>query len=310
MRVTSNSFPDRLISQIGDLASRQSKLQAQAATGQRITLPEDDPRAMRRVLDMQSEGRQTTQFGTNIGILQESATASYSAMKALKTINDKASELATNADGLSSPQEFDAYAQQIDELLQQAVQTANTTFRGDYLFSGTAGAQPFVANTDASGKITSVTYNGNSDAVTAEISPGVLSESAPVGANTSGNGPRGLITDSRSGADVFNHLIQLRDHLEAHDSKSVTSQDLPNLKKDEENYIYQYGHNGAVQSRLDASLSLTKDQTTSLDQQVSGLVDADLAETMVRLTQVQNAYTAALQTGGNILNTSLLDYLK
>lgn len=310
MRVTSNSFPDRLISQLGDLASRQSKLQTQAATGQRVTLPEDDPRAMRRVLDMQAQGRQTSQYSTNIGTLQDSATASYSAIKALKTVNDKASEIATSADGLSSQNELNAYADQIDELLKQAIQTANTVHNGDYLFSGTGGQEPFVKVLDANGNITAVNYTGNTDAPTVEISPGVLSESAPVGANTSGNGARGLITDSASGADVFNHLIQLRDHLRAGDTKSVADTDLKNLNKDEENYIYQYGHNGAIQSRLEAALNLSKDQTTSLDQQVSGLVDADLAETMVRLTQVQNAYTAALQTGGTILNTSLLDYLK
>jgi flagellar hook-associated protein 3 FlgL len=310
MRVTSNSFPDRLISQLGDLASRQGKLQAQAATGQRVTLPEDDPRAMRRVLDMQADSRAISQYANNISVLQDGATASYTAMKSLKTINDKASELATSADGLSGPEEFDTYAQKIDELLKQAVDAANVTFRGDYLFSGTSDQKPFVAVTDANGKITSVNYTGNTDAVTAEISPGVLSESAPVGANTSGNGPRGLISDSRSGADVFNHLIQLRDHLLAHDGKSVVSADLPNLKKDEENYLYQYGHNGAIQSRLEVATNLSKDQTFSINQEVSGLVDADLAETMVRLNQVQSAYTAALQSGGQILNTSLLDYLK
>jgi flagellar hook-associated protein 3 FlgL len=310
MRVTSNSFPERLISQLGDLASRQGKLQAQAATGQRVTLPEDDPRAMRRVLDMQAEGRQISQYSTNIGILQDTANASYSAIKALKTINDKASEIATDADDLSSPEELAAFANQINELLKQAVQTANTIHNGDYLFSGTGGQEPFSKVVDANGNITAVNYTGNTDAPTVEISPGVLSESAPVGANTSGNGGRGLITDSGSGADVFNHLIQLRDHLLAGDTKTIAATDLKNLNKDEENFIYHYGHNGAIQSRLEAALNLSKDQTFSIDQQVSGLVDADLAETMVRLTQVQNAYTAALQTGGNILNTSLLDYLR
>lgn len=37
---------------------------------------------------------------------------------------------------------------------------------------------------------------------------------------------------------------------------------------------------------------------------------SEFAKTMVCLTQVQNAHTAALQTGDNILNTSLPDSLK
>jgi len=311
MRVTANSFPNRLVNQLGDLASRQARLQNQAATGQRVQLPEDDPRAMRRVLDMQTEARSIDQYGDNIGRIKESTTAAYSAMSSLKKLNDRAGEIATLADGLKSPQELNIYGQEIDQMIEEGVQTANMTHRGDYLFAGSAvDKPPFTVTRDANGKITAVNYTGDKTAFTAEISNNVQSEGAPIGANTSGSGPRGLITDSRSGADYFAHLISLRDHLQAGDTKAVADTDRANVAKDEENLLYHYGHIGAIQSRLDAASSLGKDQSFSLEQQVSGLVDADLSQTLVRLTQVQNAYTAALQTGGSILNKSLLDYLR
>jgi flagellar hook-associated protein 3 FlgL len=311
MRVTANSFPDRLINQLGDLASRQAKLQNQAATGQRVQLPEDDPRAMRRVLDIQAEAGRLDQFSSNIGKLQDASTASYTAIKSLKTMNDRASELATLADGLKSPEEMRIYAQEVNQILEQALQTANTKHRGDYLFAGTRVDQPpYSVTKDANGNITGVTYNGNSDSIRAEISPDVLSEGQPVGGNASGVGARGLLSDSRSGADVFNHLIELRDHLLANDKDAIANNDRANLRKDEDNFLYHYGHIGAVQSRLEAAASLTSSQSFSAEQQVSGLVDADLAQTLVRLTQTQNAYTAALQSGGSILNKSLLDYIR
>lgn len=311
MRVTANSFPDRLINQLGDLATRQAKLQNQAATGQRVQLPEDDPRSMRRVLDVQAEAGRIDQYSANIGRLQDASTASFTAVKSLKTLNDRASELATLADGLKSPEEMRTYGEEINQILEQSVQTANTTNRGDYLFAGTRVDQPpFSVTKDADGKITAVTYNGNADQVSAEISADVTSEAQPVGANATGSGPRGLLADASSGADVFNHLIQLRDHLMAGDSKSVADTDRANLKKDEDNFLYHYGHIGAVQARLEAAASLTSSQSFSAEQQVSGLVDADLAQTLVRLTQTQNAYQAALQTGGSILSSSLLDYIK
>jgi flagellar hook-associated protein 3 FlgL len=311
MRVTSNTFPNRLLTQLNDLAARQTRLQSQAATGQRVQLPEDDPEAMRQVLAMQSESSALNQYSANIANLKDSTTVAYGVMKSLKTLSDQTSEIATSADGLRSPQELDTYAGQINQYLEQAIDAANTTFKGDYLFGGTKTDQPpFQAVRDANGKITGVNYVGNAKAITAEVGPNATSEAQPVGANTTGAGPRGLITDSQSGADFFNHLIQLRDHLAAHDTQSVTSTDIGNLQKDEDNIIYHYGHIGAIQSRLDAADSMVKDQSFSTSQQISGLVDADLAQTMVKLTQVQNAYTAALQTGGRILNTSLLDYIK
>lgn len=311
MRVTSNTFSSRLLTQLSDLATRQNRLQAQAATGQRVQLPEDDPAAMRRVLELQAEAASLNQYASNIATLKEATTASYSAMRSLKSLNDRAGEIAILADDLRSPEELSAYAAEVNQLLEQALNDANRTHRGDYLFAGTRVDQPpFQAVRDANGKITAVNYVGNAEAITAEINPNVMSEAQPVGANTSGSGGRGLITDSTSGADYFAHLISFRDHLTAGDTASIAATDRANIRKDEENLLYHYGHIGAIQSRLDAASSLNKDQAFSVDQSVSGLVDADLAQTLVRLTEVQNAYTAALQTGGTILSTSLLDYIR
>ena len=50
MRVSANTFSDTLITQLGNLSGRQQRLQSQAATGQRVRLPEDDPVALRRLV--------------------------------------------------------------------------------------------------------------------------------------------------------------------------------------------------------------------------------------------------------------------
>ena len=311
MRVTSNSFPNSLLNQLGSLASRQLRLQNQAATGQRIHNPEDDPRAMRHVLEMQAEARSLDQYQRNIARMQETASASYTAMRSLKTVNERASEIAVLTDELRSPEERAIFAQEINQLLEQAVQTANSRHRGDYLFAGTRVDQPpFVVTRNAEGQITGVTFQGNSDAPEAEVAPDVLSTGHSVGANSGTTGPRGLITDARSGADFFAHLISFRDNLTAGNTQAIADTDRANLLKDEENFLYHFGHNGAVQARLEAANSLTSTQSFALEQQVSAEVDADLAQTMVRLNEVQTAYTAALQSGGTILNSSLLDYLR
>ena len=65
-----------------------------------------------------------------------------------------------------------------------------------------------------------------------------------------------------------------------------------------------------MQTRLDTSEAIAKERAFSLDPLISKEADVDLAETLVRLNEIQNAYTAALQTGGTLLSTSLLDYLR
>ena len=100
MRVTANTFPNSLLDQLGSLSQRQNKLQNQAATGQRVQLPEDDPVTMRRVLDMQAEGKSVGQYQRNIGRHEELATASFNSIKSLKKISDRAREISILADGL------------------------------------------------------------------------------------------------------------------------------------------------------------------------------------------------------------------
>jgi flagellar hook-associated protein 3 FlgL len=131
MRVTSNTFPNRLLTQLGDLAARQTRLQSQAATGQRVQLPEDDPSAMRRVLELQAEAGSNDQYVANIARLKETTTAAYSSMKALKTLNDRAGEIIISAGGLTSDLDLDNLAHEINDKLESAVNAANAKYNGD-----------------------------------------------------------------------------------------------------------------------------------------------------------------------------------
>ncbi len=310
MRVTANTFPNSLVDQLNRLANRQYQLQNMAATGQRIRLPEDDPTAMRRVLDMQAETKGLTQYTRNIERLQEVSTASFNSLKALKNVSDRAGEIAVRVDDLKSPAELTVLADEVNELIKQALQVANSRNRADALFGGTkSDVDAFVAATDASGRITGVTYQGNTDLVESEIGSGVTIAAQVIGENRTGSGSRGLLADSRVGADFFGHLISLRESLLVGDVAAVDN-DRAGLMNDEENFIYHLGTNGAVQGRLDTTMTVIRNRQQSLEKLVSREADADLSQTIVRLTEVQTAYQAAMQSGGTILNRSLLDFIR
>ena len=310
MRVTANTFPNSLLNQLTSLSQRQNKLQNQAATGQLVQLPEDDPVAMRRVLDMQTEAKSVGQYQRNIDRHQELATASFNSIKALKNVSDRVREISISADGLKSQDELNLYAKEVTELIKTAVQAANTKNRGDYIFSGTLSNQaPFELTEDADGNVTGVVYNGNTTLAESEIASGITLSAQNIGENTSGGGPRGLIADNRVGADFFNHLISFQNNLLAGDVAAIENTDRVNLANDEDNFLYHLGTNGAIQSRLQATDAIATDRTDTLETLVSNEVDADLAQTLVRLNQTQTAYEAALQSAGKILGSSLLDYL-
>ena len=256
MRVTPNGFSDSLITQLNVLTARQYQLQNQVSSGQRIQAPADDPAAMMRVLG--SGNRQ----GFSPAIQREHLHPSKPGHRLLQRDAGGEKNLGQGGGnshagrGTRSPQELKSYAAEVTQMIQQAAQLMNSkdSASGEYLFGGTQSDQPpFSVTTDPNGIVTAVNYQGNTTVANREIGSGVtLSVDVP-GENNSGSGPRGLVSDSRSGADFFNHLISLQNNLMAGDTAAISTTDAPNLPNDEENFLFHVSQNGSVQTRLDTA---------------------------------------------------------
>jgi flagellar hook-associated protein 3 FlgL len=312
MRVTTTAFSNNFLNEIAQLKSQQSALQNQATTGLKVTLPEDNPAVMEQVLNLQSQASANTQYQSNITALQNSANTASDALNSLQTIVEKAGEIATEADGVTSPTQFSEYSTQVKGLIQDALQLGNTKdANGNYIFGGTAtGAAPFTATTDSSGNVTGVTYNGNASVAKSEIASGLTVSAQAPGENNTGSGPTGVFADSRAGADVFSHLISLQQNLASGNTTAISSTDTPALATDEDNVVGQISANGVVQSALEAAGNSASTQSTHLESQMSNDTSADLAQTLTLLSQTQTAYQATLQSGVLVMNLSLLDYIK
>lgn len=311
MRVASSTLPGILVQQLHDLGNRQNRLQTEAATGQRIQWADDDPVAMRQALQFQTDAGVNAQYGRNIATLQSRLESGTDAIRGLQRVVDRTREIAVLADGTRSPTELGAYAAEVDQLLRQAVQTANTRHGDQYLFGGTrTDRPPFVIREDASGRAIGVDYQGNQDAAGVEIAPDSVVTASIPGANPAATGPAGLVTDSRSGADLFAHMLALRDRLEEGDTSAIASTDRAALEKDEETLIDRLAEAGALQARLETTAAASRSQGSRLEEALTRVSAADLPETLSRLAQTQVAYQAALQSGAQLLRTSLMDYLR
>jgi flagellar hook-associated protein 3 FlgL len=311
MRISSSSFPDSFIYETNKLQNQQNALQTEASSGLSFSLPGDNPEGMSQALELQTDSSANTQYQNNITQLQDSATTSYDALNSLQTLISQANSIADSVGGTTSPQQLSTSASEIGGIIQQALQLANSQdSQGNYIFGGTdVSSPPFAATTNANGDVTGVTYQGNTSVSQAEIAPGVAVSTQTIGANTSGTGPRGLITDSRSGADLFNHLITLQNDLSSGNVTAVTSTDTQALSNDEANIAYQIGSNGVVQSSLTNATSSATQQGTELTEQMSNLTSANLANTLTQLQQTQTSYQAALQSGVEVMQLSLLDFI-
>jgi flagellar hook-associated protein 3 FlgL len=312
MRIAGNSYTDSLVNQLNYLTSQQYQLQGQVSTGQRIQNPEDDPAGMGEALSLQANSSSTAQYALNIATIQTGASSAYNALQQIKTISDRAGEIATLADGTKTSTELQAYATEVNSLIQQAVQLANGKAGDHYLFSGTkSDTPPFAAATDANGNVTGVTYQGNTNVAQTEIAQGATVTIDTPGANTTGSGARGLLADSRYGADFFNHLISLQQNLASGNTSVIAKVDQPALTKDEDNLIYHISNNGVIQARLDSAATTATTLQSSLQQSLTKVAGVDMTKAITDLTQAQNAYQAALQSSSVLLKLqqSVLQYL-
>lgn len=298
MRIATNTVSENVVRQIQRLGVQQSDLQSKVASGQRVTNPEDDPAAVSRIINLEGERRSIEQFSRNADRALEISQASFSGLQQIKKISDRANEIGTLGAGAASPDALNAYAAEIEQLIEQALQLGNTRFRNDYIFAGTAvDAAPFAATRDPDGRISAIAYAGNTTQASIP-----LSESASVTPGTNGATNQGI-------GDFLNQLVSLRDALRSGNSANVTTAQ-NNLIASEDLFVDALAEQGAVQMRIEVNQTQQKVRAENLERLVSTEADADLATTIVSLNQTQVAYQAALQSSANIMRMSLLDYLK
>ncbi len=298
MRIASNTVSDQIVRQIQNLSVTQTKLQTQVGSGQRIAQLEDDPAAAGRVLDRQSERRRVDQYVLNANRAMQLSQTTTSGITSLKDISDRVTEIGTLGQSAQSPDALKAYAAELNQLIEQAVQIGNSKFGNDYVFAGTAvDTAPYAATRDASGNITSVAYAGNSNQ--AQIP---LSDTASISPATSGATNTGI-------RDFINQIAALRDALNANDPAGITTAQT-SLISSEDVLVSAISEQGAAQMRIDVNKAQAETLGTNIDSLISTDTSTDMASTIVKLNQAQVSYQAALQSSASIMRLSLLDYLK
>ena len=215
MRVTFNTFPDTLLGRLQSLGSEQNKALTQLSTGQRIAAPSDDAPAMQRILNLRTEKKQNQQFYRNATDGLEKSKVTFSSLEQIKDLLVRSSELAANISGATSEQEFKAKASEIEQLVQQGLNVANTKLRGNFLFSGdkntgfNGGATtPFTRNPNTG----DISYNGGTVASPIHIGEGVSAEIVV-----------GALPDENQGvADLLNRMNGIRNAMSAPASATKT----------------------------------------------------------------------------------------
>ncbi len=294
IRVTEQS---RLTDHVGFLQGAESqfnKIQQQLSTGRRVNVPSDDPEgtsiSMSYRRDMLFEAQMRRNIEGGIAYMN----ASESALASATDIIHRARELAVQgSNGTNSQSGLDAMAIEVDQLLQQMVQVANTNFGGAYVFAGQKTDQPAYTTT-GSPVITAVTYQGDLGQRVRRIA---RQDTSAVNVT----GPQGF-------GSVFQDLITLRDNLRA--GSPNIKQSMASLDKDLDTVLAARADIGARVNAFNDATSRSTSKDTDLQQLRANIEDVDISEAIVALTARQNQLQAALGAIGQSMNISLLNYLR
>ncbi len=295
MRIPDRVITDSVKSNVNVNIARMMKIEQQISSGRRINAPSDDPAAAAAALRLRADISMSEQFTRNIDSAAARLGATDSALGSLTDLLQRARELTVQAGSAGiSPAQLSAIGTELNQLLHHAVQVGNSSFGGQYLFSGTKTTTPaFLATGDVPA---TVTYQGNTSAILQDVG-----DNAQVQMNVTGD--QGLLA-------AMNALIQIRDALNAGDRTTAIQSGLTALDGAMDAVLQQRGSLGARINRLESLGVRIEDERINLHGLKGSLEDVDMADTIVRLNSARNVYEAALGAAAQVIQKSLVQFLR
>jgi flagellar hook-associated protein 3 FlgL len=296
-RITTGMLQRGVLTDLNRNTNQLSRTQNKLSSGKQITRPSDDPAGASKALTLRESIKGTQQHQRNVQDGTSWADATEAALSSMTDVVQRARELVIEgASEGSSSDAREAIAKEIDQLAAALKEQANTQFAGRYLFSGTA--------TDTAPYGSGDTYAGNTGSIAREIGTGVS-----VSINTTADGILG--SGQAAGDDkLLDTLLDIRDHLVAGDTASLQGTDIKRLDAGLGNLMTARATNGALTNRLESAASRLDAIEELSTKGLSDVEDVDMAQAMVDFSTQSAAYQAALKAGANIVQSSLMDFLR
>lgn len=297
-RVTLETFVNSTLTSVLKSTSNMNKLQEQISTGKIINRPSDDPAGTRKILSLRSDGLRLDQYASNINTATSALNYNESTLNTIADVVQRVTELTIQGVSDTAGQETrNINASEINQLLETILQTANSKRLGSYVFAGTeTTTEPFQTTLNTKGEINQVTYKGNREKIEYNIGPNTNAQVNQTGAE--------IFMDT----NLFGSIIRVRDSL-ASGAITFAQAELDNLETAAQNIRNSIAKAGSVANTLELSGNRIEQTKLSLQETLASTESADIAETILKLTEQQSIFEASLASSSYIFRTSILDYI-
>lgn len=329
-RVTENSAVNSINYAVGKSKGKVEDLQIKGSNLKRVSKPSDDPIGNVEVMALRSQNVDAEQYLRNLNFAKTQLSYTENILEEMTDILVKAKELAIGqASSIYSPEIRVGVSKEIHQMRQQMLGIANKRMGNRYLFSGQKIlTRPF----DEQGK-----YQGDQNKINIEINKDVF---IPVNLNGSDlffskgkkipqkedtqltppgievnldNLARTPASTETAGEEVavsvFDELRGLENALLT-DNPEVIQGLLERLDQSIERMITYRTEIGALTNTItNAETNIEKTKLLN-EAHKSRIEDADVAELMGDLQKEQAVLQATYRASSNLMNTSLMDFLK
>jgi len=295
LRITNNMMTQDLLRNLQSTQGRMSQIQNQMSSGYRITRPSDDPVGIQNALRMKSSISAVEQWKSNADEALGLMDTTDGTLGDMTSMLQRVKELATQgANGTLSESDRKSIAIEVDQISEQLRLLANTKNGSKYIFSGTATDKELITSDG--------TWQGNGEDVKFEVGNNL---SLPI----SINGQTLFKTPLTGVPGVFDTLSALSTALKTDNTANIENS-LDNIEGNIDNVLAHRANIGARTNRLTALREQLDTTSYNLTQNLSFIQDADIAKTIIDFKNSENVYKAALSIGAQIIQPSLVDFMR
>ncbi len=333
IQITNSMIYNNINNELSNESTNIYNLQDQISSGLQINYPQDNPGGMVNVLSYKNSTALVTQYNSNVTIANSVGSLASSTISNAMTVVNQASSLAVEmANGTNTSANNQAAAQQVEQMINELTQYADTSYNGQNIFTGN--------NLNLSSAYTTTTSWYQSSGMTSPVSYSVYTYA---GTDTNQNYQitqnetvtPSLTADSIFGNDAANLSTNTPYYTSTNPSTSPPSgliSVLSLFQSELRNNVYQQNSSaiikgiqnglntmtaaqatvGTVVQRLNEQQTSYQTVLSNISQLLSQTQDVNVAKAMTNLTQAQESYQATLEASSNItsLTPMLLQYLK
>lgn len=297
IRVNPNILPD-LLSALQQTRQQEATSTLELATGSRINQPSDDPAGAAALVSNAEQSAQADSFLRSITSINGQLQTADSTLSSVVTALQRAISLGVQgANGTLSNTDRADVAAELTGIQQQLISLANTSYQGEFIFSGTATIQPFLASSSGP---SGVTYQGNN---------GINNVQVGTNYSLAVNQP-GSQVFTAPGADVFQSISDLIATLQNNAGSSSINSAVSEVSNAFDHITSQRVFYGNAINQLNAQQNYLNSEKVDLSAAADSIGGADMAATAANLNQSELAVNAELSAMSRIGQTSLFDYLK